>query len=412
MGDLCRAAFLLLLVLIPHPALAGDWPQILGPNRNGRAEGERLAESWPAGGPKVRWQRPVGKGYAGVAVANSRVIVHHRLKDQQLVEALDAANGKPIWKYGFLARYRSGIAPDDGPRCVPLIHDGAVYVHSAEGDVVAIDLKTGRRRWERNLAIDYDVPEGYFGAGSTPIVVGERLLVNVGGREGAGIVAVALADGKTVWKATDDQASYSSPTLATVDGVRHAIFVTRLNAVSLNPDDGAVRFTFPFGKRGPTVNAATPLVCDGKLFVSASYEIGSMMTTIGKDKATPLWTADDAISSQYATSIYDKGRLYGIDGRSDDGLPVTLRAVDAATGKVLWKENVQVGHLLFADGKLIMLLEDGTLKLAAVSPKAYRELATAKVLTGATRALPALAAGALYVRDTDTLKCLDLAPTK
>ncbi|MEX0585963.1 MAG: PQQ-binding-like beta-propeller repeat protein, partial [Pirellulales bacterium] len=330
------------------------------------------------------------------------------IKAEQIVEAINAANGKTLWEVKFPTRYRSGIAPDDGPRCVPLIHDGRVYLHSAEGDVLAFDLADGRRRWERNLASDYDTPEGFFGAGSTPIVVGDKLLVNVGGRGGAGIVAVALADGKTVWKATDEQASYSSPTIAVVDGVRHAIFVTRLNVVSLNPDDGTVRFRFPFGKRGPTVNAATPLVCDGKLFVSASYGVGSIMATIGADEARPLWAADDAISSQYSTSIYEKGHLYGIDGRSDDDLPCTLRAVDAATGKVLWKEETRVGSLIFADGKLLILLEDGTLTLARVSPKGYQALASAKVLAGTTRALPALASGALYVRDSDTLKCLEV----
>jgi outer membrane protein assembly factor BamB len=240
------------------------------------------------------------------------------------------------------------------------------------------------------------------------LVEGDKVLVNVGGRAGAGIVAFSLADGKTVWKATDELASYSSPVATTVDGTRHAIFVTRYNVVSLDPSNGAVRFAFPFGKRGPTVNAAAPLVTDDRLFVTASYGVGAVAVRVGRSSVEDLWKGDDILSSQYSTAIHHDGHFYGIDGRADVGT-TQLRCVEAKSGKVAWsKADFGVANLIFADGKLVVVKDDGTLVLARVTPKECRELAKAAVLEGVTRALPALSAGKLFVRDTATLKCLVL----
>ncbi len=165
-------------------AVAGEWPQILGPTRNGIAADERLADQWPASGPAVVWSRPVGHGYAGVAVASGRVVLFHRLGDEALVEAMDAASGKPLWKQGFPTNYQSSIAPDDGPLCVPLVHAGRVYVFGAEGDLHCLRLDTGAVEWSRDADRQYKAPLGYFGAGSSPIVESGKLLVEVGAAGG------------------------------------------------------------------------------------------------------------------------------------------------------------------------------------------------------------------------------------
>lgn len=385
---------------------AGDWPQILGPNRNGIAVDEQLADAWPADGPKTLWQRDVGRGLAGVAVAGDRVVLFHRLDDEEVAEALDARSGQGIWKQSFPTSYQSAIAEDDGPRCVPLIYDGHVYLCGAQGDLHCLDLASGEVRWTRAAYRDFDAPEGYFGAGSTPLVEDGKLLVNVGGRNGAGIVAFDLATGETAWQATDEAASYSSPCAVTLDGTRHVLFVTRLSLVSLDPRDGSERFSLPFGKRGPTVNAATPLVIDGHVFVTANYGVGAVFARIGADSVAPVWENDDVMSSQYATSVFSEGHLYGIDGGDSIGAPTRLRCFDPFTAKVQWTEACSNGTLLLAGDKLLLLGTDGRLTLVAPSPEGYRELAAASVLRTETRALPALAHGQLYVRDTRTLKCL------
>jgi outer membrane protein assembly factor BamB len=395
-----------LLWLLATTALAGDWPQILGPERNGRATGEQLATSWPQGGPPVVWHSRVGRGFAGVAVSKGRLIVFHREGNQLLAEARDAATGDSQWKTGFPTTYASTISPDDGPRCVPLIDKERVYLLGPGGELACLSLETGKQLWLRNICKDFKAPEGYFGAGSSPIVEGDKLLVNVGGRDGAGLVAFSPADGKTLWKATDEAASYSSPVAATVAGVRHVVFVTRLNVVSIDPSSGDVRFRFPFGARGPTVNAANPLVIGDHLFVSASYGVGAQWAKIGAREAKEVWANDDVMSSQYTTCVEHEGILYGIDGRQDVGV-ARLRAFDPRAGRVLWtEEGLGTGGLIVAGDKLLIMRTEGELVLAAASPKEFRPLARAKLFETAAQALPALSDGLVFVRDRQVLKCV------
>jgi outer membrane protein assembly factor BamB len=392
------------LVCLAATARGGDWPQILGPHRNGKADGERIAV-WPESGPPMLWQRAVGSGFAGAAVVGGRAVVFHRIGNELVAEALEAATGKPQWKVTFETSYKGSISPDDGPRCVPLVHGNYVYLLGPGGELACVTFDEGKQVWQRQLYREFDAPEGYFGAGSSPIVEADKLLVNVGGRDGAGLVALGLADGKTIWKATDEAASYSSPTAATIGGVRHVVFVTRLNVVSVDPRDGAVRFRFPFGMRGPTVNAANPLVLDDHVFVSASYGVGAQWARIGATSATTVWESDDVMSSQYTTSVEHNGTLYGLDGRQDIGV-ARLRAFDPKTGKVYWtQEDFGTGNLILAGERLLVMKTDGELVLVEPSPKAYRALATARIFDTTVQALPALAEGLFLARDTEKLKC-------
>ncbi|HEX5444228.1 MAG TPA: PQQ-binding-like beta-propeller repeat protein, partial [Pirellulales bacterium] len=385
-------------------ANAGDWPQILGPHRNGIAAGEQIV-AWPKSGPKLLWERAVGSGFAGPAIVGGRAIIFHRTGGELVAEALDASTGKPIWKTTFETNYRGSISPDNGPRCVPLVHGGRVYLVGPGGELACVTLGEGKKVWSRPVYQEFGAPEGYFGAGSSPIVEGDKLLMNVGAPNGAGLVAFSLADGKTVWQATDEAASYSSPVAATVDGVRHIVFVTRLHVVSIDPANGRVRFRLPFGQRGPTVNAANPLVLRDHLFVSASYGVGARWAKIGANAATQAWESDEVMSSQYTTSIEYQGVLYGLDGRQDVGV-ARLRAFDPVTRKIYWtQEDFGTGSLILAGDRLLVMKTDGELVLAEPTPKAYRPLAAARLFDTTVQALPALSGGLLLARDTQTLKC-------
>jgi outer membrane protein assembly factor BamB len=388
---------------------AGDWPQILGPHRDGRAEGESLSDSWPTGGPKVLWERPVGRGYAGVAVVGDRGVLFHRVENEEVVEAFDVKTGKSSWKFPIPTSYVSGISPDDGPRCVPIIHGDRVIVFGAQGHLACVRLADGSKIWTNDTHAEFKTSEGYFGAGSSPIVEGDKVIVNVGGaKAGAGIVAFSLESGKPLWKQTNENASYSSPVAVTVNGIRHVIVETRLTTVSLNPDNGAIRFEIPFGMRGPTVNGANPTVVGDRLFMTASYGIGALFAKIGNASLDKLWESNDLISSQYATCIADGGVLYGIHGRDDQG-QASLRCIDPDKQRVLWeKEDFGYATLVFAGGKLLAQKTDGTFVLLKASPMQYTELASAPIFNTKTFALPALASGRLYARDDHTLKCLDL----
>lgn len=395
-----------LTFVVSGTGTAGDWPQILGPQRNGKAVGESLTLPLPTLKAATLWQMDVGQGFAGVAVVQGRAVLFHRQGSELVAQLLDADTGKSRWRVTFPTTYRSTISSDDGPRCVPLVHQQRVYLVGPGGELVCLSLADGKQVWARNLQQDFRVPDSYFGAGSSPIAEGDKLLLNVGGPQGAGIVAFSLADGTTQWKSTSEGASYSSPVAATVAGTRHLVFVTRLSVVSLDPQDGKVRFRFPFGARGPTVNAANPLVLGDHVFVSASYGVGANYSKIGPSAATEVWANDDVMSSQYTTCVEHDGYLYGIDGRQDVG-GARLRCFDPRTGKVLWTEEAfGTGNLILAGDKLLVMRTEGDLVVVAAQPEAYRELGRLKVFGSTVQALPALSSGLLLVRDTRTLKCL------
>jgi outer membrane protein assembly factor BamB len=396
------------LLLASQSLVAGDWPQILGPSRNGIAVEEQIANSWPKNGPSTVWMRNIGEGYAGVAVAGGSAVLFHRVGNDERVEAMDATSGQVVWKTDFPTSFDTTFNPDNGPRCTPIIHKGRVYVFGAQGGLRCLDLKTGQTIWSRETHEEFRAQEGYFGAGSTPIIEEDKIIVNVGSRYEAGIVAFALESGKPAWKATSELASYSSPVAATIDGVRHVIFITRSKTISLDPKTGKVRFEFSFYQRGPTVNAASPLVLGNKLFVSSHYGVGAVFATIKKSNAETVWKSDEILSSHYMTPIAHQGFLYGIHGQERIDEP-ELRCFDPQTKKIGWRQpGFAYGSMIKADGRLIMMTTKGELILIKPDSTRYRELARVLVLNNTTRALPALSNGLIYIRDTNTLKCLDL----
>jgi len=406
-----RAAPWLALVLAV-PARGGDWPQILGPARNGvAAADEKLADAWPAGGPRSLWNREVGAGYAGLAVGGGRAILFHREGAREVVEALDAATGETLWKADHPTTFRPQVGGGDGPLCTPVIHAGTVVTFGAQGVLSAHEAATGRRLWARETHREFSAPEGYFGAGSTPLVVGGRVIVNVGGRGDAGIVAFAVDTGATAWQRTAEAASYSAPVAVDVAGKPHVLMVTRLSCLLLDPATGDVRWRFPFGQRGPTVNGASPVVVGGdRLLVTSAYGIGCVCAAFDGAAAKPLWQGEGPLASQYCTPLLVGEHLYCVDGR-DDLPPAALVCVEAATGREAWRERIDAyGTLVAADGKLVVAKTDGELLLVRPDPAGLEVLARCRPLTGTVRALPALAAGRLYLRDEATLTCLSLAP--
>jgi outer membrane protein assembly factor BamB len=389
-------------------AVAADWPQFLGPTRNGVSTETGLAQTWPKDGPPLVWEKEIGSGFSGPAIAGNRLILFHRQDDKEIVQCLDAATGKERWKFDYNTGYKDDIRhEDDGPRATPLIAGTHVYTFGAEGRLHCLELATGKKVWDRALNDDYQVKKGYFGVGTSPVLEGDLLLINVGGKD-AGIVALNKYTGKEAWKATKDEASYSSPVLATIDGVRHALFFTRAGIVSLDPANGKVRFSKRFRSRmDASVNAAAPVVVGNQVFFSACYGTGAILLTVRKDGFDEVWKSDEIMSNHYGTSIYHKGHLYGFDGRQESG--AQLRCVEWKTGKVKWtKEGFGCGSMILADSKLIILGEKGDLILAEANPDEYREKARAAVLGKPCRAQIALANGRLYARDPKKLVCWNL----
>jgi outer membrane protein assembly factor BamB len=398
---------LLLALLLSTSILAADWPQYLGPTRNGVYVGAPLNEKWPSTGPRALWRKTIGQGLSGPVVAGTRLILFHRLDDREVVESFDALTGAPQWRHAYLTTYRDDFGFDEGPRAVPVVADGHVYTYGAEGKLHAVALATGKPVWNVDAMRQFEVDKGYFGAAGSPLVEGGNVIANVGGKKG-GIVAFEAKTGKVVWTATTDAASYSSGVAATILGRRYVVFLTRAGLVGLDPASGQVRFQRPWrARQAASVNAATPLIAGDRIFVSAEYGPGAGLLRFDGTKLSDVWLSDEALSNHYATSVLHDGVLYGFHGRQEFG-PL-FRAVDLPTGKVLWStERFGAGSVTLAGNRLVIMRESGALMIAAASPKSFQQIASAQVLSATVRAYPAIADGVVYVRNDDTLVAVDL----
>ena len=385
-----------------------DWPQILGPRRDGTAPSTHIA-AWPEDGLSVRWKRDVGEGFAGPAVAGGRVLLFHRVAGTEVLESLDPTTGAVAWSASSPTEYRDDFGFDEGPRATPTVAQGRVFTFGAQGVLQASDLDTGDRLWSVDTHARFGVRKGFFGAASAPLVDGNRVMVNVGGTE-AGIAAFDAVSGEVLWTATNDEASYSAPVTAEIGGQHSALFFTRSGLVVVDPMSGSVRDDYPWRSRSrSSVNVATPLVIGERVYLSASYGTGAVLLQRGADGFEPVWSSDDALTNHYATSVHHRGYLYGFHGRQEYGQ--SLRAVELQTGRLAWEvERFGAGTLMLVGDRLLILQERGELVLAEASPSAFRPLATSRILDGVVRAYPALANGVLFARSTHELVAVELPP--
>lgn len=411
----CPPRWLLPLLLglqfcLPLPAQTEgeDWPRFLGPRGDGSSSETGLLEGWSGEGPPLVWERSLGRSFSPPVTAAGRIIVFHRVRGEEIVECLEAATGRAIWKQGYPTRYLDRYGYNNGPRSSPTIDGDRVYTFGAEGKLTCLDFATGRILWQRWINRDYRVPQSFFGVGSAPWVEGNRILLNAGGA-GAGVLAVDRNSGETIWKTGDDEASYSTPTVVDLDGRRVAMFFTRGGFLAVDAVDGRELYRYPFRSRSyESVNAATPVVVGNRVFLSATYNTGAVLLELGSQGVTEVWRDRLAMQNHWVTSLYRGGFLYGVDGRHE--AQANLRCIEFLTGAVRWKSPRNLGRSSFvlAEGRLILLGERGDLALVELSPDAYREQARARVLTYPCWAPPVLSHGLLYLRNETRLICLDL----
>ena len=381
-------------------AASQDWPQHLGPSRDGVYTGGLVSEA----APELVWKIDVGQGFSAPVVKGGRLILFHRVDNRERVDAVDAGTGGLLWSYDYATAYRDDFGFDEGPRATPTVAGGRVFTFGAQGVLHALDFETGEKIWSVDTRARFGVRKGWFGAASSSLVVEDKLLHNVGSRDGAGIVAFDTATGKVLWQATDDEVSYSSPTRAGSDGV----FFTRSGLVLLELDSGVVRYEKRWRSRSnASVNGATPLVIDDIIFISASYGTGATVLRMSNEGLEELWSSDDALSNHYATAVHRDGVLYGFHGRQEYGQ--AFRAIDLKSGKVHWSvERFMAGTVTLSGDRLVIVRESGELVVAEASPESFRVLGRAELLPGVIRAYPALAKGHLYVRNERTLACFKL----
>jgi len=441
------------LCVVPPPlaaeTLSEDWPRFLGPNANGISGETNLLEKWPANGPPMLWEKNIGTGYSAPSVRGDLLVLHHRVKEEEVVEAFEASTGKPVWRYAYPSRFIDPYGYNNGPRCTPLLTEDRCYTFGAEGKLVCLELKTGKLIWQRDTGIDWNVPAAFFGVGSTPILEGDLLLVMVGGQPNSGMVAFDSRTGKTIWESVGEknwqgqpmiawpgerkvnwqswekQASYATPVAATIHGQRHVLCLMRQGLVSLDPKTGTVNFSFWFrSTANDSVNAMSPVVVGDMVLISgAYYKVGSVVLRVkpGGKSVEEVWRST-ALEMHWSTPIYHDGNLYAFSGRDEPD--ARFRCVEFKTAKVLWDRDESWpkrstpqpkvygrGSAILADGKLIVLGEGGLLGLFKVNPKQPEEISRWQVprLHYPCWAAPVLSRKRLFLRSEDRLVCLNLS---
>ncbi len=427
--------------------VGSDWPQMLGPERNGKSSEKNLLTKWPEKGLRVVWSRPVGTGYSVGSVAKGRFYQFDKVKDEATLVCLNAETGKELWKFGYRSSYEDLYGYNDGPRCAPLIDGNHVYLLGVEGMLHCLNATTGELEWKWNTSAEFGVIQNFFGVGSGPIIEGDLLLVMVGGSppeakrippgalnrvtpNGSAVVAFDKLTGEVRYKSGNDLASYSSLQTATIDGRRYAFAFCREGLLAFEPATGKQDFHYPWrAEIMESVNASTPVVIGNQVFLSECYGVGSSLLQIAQGNAKVVWKDDPdrrakAMETHWNTPIYHEGFLYGSSGRHAG--TAALRCIEAKSGKVQWSiPRLSRASLLYVDGHFIVLGEYGQLLLIQASPEKFDlvaqvDLAEAHPLaaedTAATVAndpwwsAPILSHGLLYVRGGGQLICMEVIP--
>jgi outer membrane protein assembly factor BamB len=392
-------------------AAAQGWPQWGGPQRNFMVDATGLAETWPAGGPKRLWSRTLGEGHSSVVVDGDRLYTMYSKGDQEFVVALDRATGKTIWEKSNAAPTAGLILQVEsfnvrGPHSTPLVVEDLLITVGATGALQAFEKRTGHVVWSHDLWREYAGTRLERGYVCSPVAYKNMVILTVGGT-GQALVAFDQKTGAVVWKKQTFRLSPSSPVLINVNGQDQLVLALADHFVGLDPVNGDLLWQHSHPCGGFNI---TPPVwgADNILFISSAYECGSralrMHQSGGKTTVTELW-ASAGLRVHHGTMIRLGDLVVGSSGTG----PAPMTAVDVKTGKVVWQDRTfPKATFVYADGKLILLDEDGQLALVRVSPQGMNVIATAAVLDRLSWTPPTLVGTNLYLRDQRTIVALDL----
>lgn len=406
------AAFLAAALDACSAARADDWPQFLGPQRNGISAETGLLTDWPADGPPELWRVPGGEGMSGLAIRDGRLLTLVQGEGRQWVVCHNALSGQRHWKRDVAPAYRNAMG--DGPRATPAIAEDAAYVFTGEGLLAALQVADGTVTWSQDLPAKYGGKPAEYGMACSPLLVGDLVVVTIGA-PGATVVAVNRQSGEVVWTAGKDQpAGYSSPSLLHVGGRDQIVAFFGSGAIGLDPQSGKILWQTDY-ETNYNCNIATPLSVDDGVFLSAGEDHGSVLLALKPEGdrflTSEVWSSlgrRSVLRNEWQTSLLLDGCLYGFDNVGGAGPITHFTCIDAASGERKWQQlRYGKGNAIAADGKLFLSTMDGELVVARPSPEKYVELGRKTVL-GMTRQAPALAGGRLYLRDDAEIVCLDV----
>ena len=368
-----------------------SFPGFFGPARDGAVD-VALDPDWAARPPRLVWRRPVGEAWSGFAVEAGRAVTQEQDGAEELVTAYDLATGRPLWRRGHAARFDTTLA-GVGPRATPTIADGRVYALGGRGRLSCLELATGAPVWE----VDVEGPLPEYGFASSPLVDGDRVIVQAGGP----LAAYDRATGARRWVSTSEVTGYASPAIVTLGGRRQVLILYRYGGAGHDPQTGAPLWRAAWHGENPKV--AQPLALPGdRVVMSSGYGVGAEAFRVGADGTTsPLWSSK-ALKAKMSSFVHRDGHLYGLD----DG---RLVCVAAETGEKVWAgERYGHGQLLRAGDLLVVSSETGLAALVEAAPGAFRERARLQVVEGKTWNPSCLAGPYLLMRNAQEAACLEL----
>ena len=381
-------------------ALAQDWPQWRGPNRDAKATGFTAPKEWPKELTQ-KWKVTVGLGDSSPAVVGNKLYVFVRQGTDEVIRCLDATNGKELWSEKYDATQVGGPSASlhSGPRSSPTVAEGKVVTLGVGGVVSCVDAATGKLLWRKD---DFSGKWPRFYTASSPIVAGGLCIALLGGESEGGIVAYDLASGDQKWKWTGDGTAYASPTVLTVDGTKMIVTLTAKKIVGIGVADGKLLWEAPFPVQGMNYNAATPIV-DGQTVIYAGAGRGTKAVKVEKTAdgfaAKELWSNPDN-GVQFDSPLLKGGQIYGVSQRG------VLFCLDAQNGKTLWTAELGgrgFGSVVDVGSALLALTPKGELTVFEPSDKEFKKLATYKVTETDTYAYPVPANKGLFVKDKDAV---------
>jgi outer membrane protein assembly factor BamB len=385
----------------------GDWPGFRGPNRDGTAQGVHLGTDWNAAPPKWLWKRRIGPAWSSVVIVGDCLFTQEQVGAWETVVCLDAGTGKTLWSHKDAARHMDNQALA-GPRATPTFAEGRLYALGATGILNCLDPATGQARWTRNIATDAGVKVPMWGFSSSPLVVGNLVVVFAGGadEDDKSLLAYRVDTGKPAWSAVAGRVSYSSPQLASIGGESQLLFVSDRGLSAFDPVTGALLWEHrtPAGPPGVPRSVQPRVVGSNAILFDAGADVGTALVEVAKKDwtwtATRRWTSGRLKPSFNDFVVHDNA-VYGIDG-------LVLTCIDLQTGKRRWRDgSYGSGQLLLLGDQalLVVVTDEGEAVQVAANPNEHQELGRFKAIKGKTWNHPVIAHGRLYLRNAEEIAC-------
>lgn len=412
----CKAIVLLALLLSTAKTAAlaqsSDWTQWGGPHRNFKSETKGLATTWPSTGPRRLWQRELGEGYSAISVERGMLFTMYRKGENEIVIALDAATGKTVWEYSYSAPFSPDydMSNGPGPHATPLVSGDMVFTSGATGKLHSLDKKSGKVLWSHDLLSEFHGTLRVNGYSCSPVAYKDKVVMMVGGPSSS-LVAFNRKDGSVAWKKHDFKNSTSSPIIVSVDGQDQLVAFMFGEIVGVDPNNGNLLWSHAHAVEYG-LNTSTPVWGpDNLLFMSSGYDGGSRVLKLSRagDKTIveELW-ANRLMRIHFTNAIRLGDVIYGSSG---DFGPAPFTAVNVKTGNVLWRHrSFPRASFLFADGRFIILDEDGHLLLATATPEGLTVTSKAELLSDQSWTVPSLSGTRLYLRDRKNIIAVELGP--